>query len=247
MTFPSASFTDSRPSTFRSCSKEMRFFPTETYFFAQPYSRIAYWLRSPILAGFWETYSGRRFFDSSQMRSKCGLNVNVDFLIFRSPRLDGFQPPGVAGNDFVTLDLVDAQSIIAHQPQRRFEQLFTSDQNRLRLTGSIFLKTDVEHVALGIGQHEIAFLDSGRERFGETFTDYVFWSRLLNSSFGFSHFQYLRLLLVINPAKRTGSFPLLHRHFEEDERLAFQRNDFRHRSELPFGSNWATTLVGSLN
>jgi hypothetical protein len=34
-----------------------------------------YWLRSPRLAGFWEIYSGSRFFASSQMRSKLGLNV----------------------------------------------------------------------------------------------------------------------------------------------------------------------------
>ena len=69
MTFPSASFTESSPRTLRSCSNEMHFVPTETYFFAQLYSRSDYWLRIPILPGFSATYSGRRFFDSSQMRS----------------------------------------------------------------------------------------------------------------------------------------------------------------------------------
>jgi hypothetical protein len=75
MIFPSASCTDSSPSTFRSCSREMSLVPVSTYFFAQPYRRIEYWLRSPRLAGFWETYSGSRFFASSQIRSKLGLNV----------------------------------------------------------------------------------------------------------------------------------------------------------------------------
>src|ERR1700680_700572 len=73
MIFPSASFTDSSPSTFRSCSKEIRLVPSVTYFFAQLYRRREYWLRSPILAGFSAIYSGKRFFDSSQMRSKRGL------------------------------------------------------------------------------------------------------------------------------------------------------------------------------
>jgi hypothetical protein len=91
------------------------------------------------------------------------------------PRFDGRQPSGVTGDDFGPFDLVDAQSIIAHQTQRRFEQLFAADQNRLTLTGTIFLKSDVEHVALGIGQHEIAFLNSGRESFRETSPDYGLW------------------------------------------------------------------------
>jgi len=38
--------------------------------------RFEYWLLSPRLVGFWETYSGSRFFASSQMRSKLGLNVH---------------------------------------------------------------------------------------------------------------------------------------------------------------------------
>jgi hypothetical protein len=66
MIFPSASFTDSSPRTFRSCSSEVRFVPTAAYIFAQMYRRRAYWPRSPISAGFSATYSGRRFFDSSQ-------------------------------------------------------------------------------------------------------------------------------------------------------------------------------------
>jgi type II secretory pathway pseudopilin PulG len=49
--------------------------PTETCFFAQPYRRIEYWLRSPRLADSSATYSASRFFDSSQMCSKSGLNV----------------------------------------------------------------------------------------------------------------------------------------------------------------------------
>lgn len=49
MIFPSASFTDSSPSTFRSCSKEVRFVPPVTFLFAQPSSRRAYWLRSPTI------------------------------------------------------------------------------------------------------------------------------------------------------------------------------------------------------
>jgi hypothetical protein len=49
MIFPPSSFTDSSPRTFRSCSKVMRFYPTETCFFAQLYSRRAYWLRSPTI------------------------------------------------------------------------------------------------------------------------------------------------------------------------------------------------------
>ena len=69
MTFPSASSTDSSPRTLRSCSNEMHFVPTETYFFAQLYSRIEYWLRSPILSSFSATNFGRCFFHSSQMRS----------------------------------------------------------------------------------------------------------------------------------------------------------------------------------
>jgi hypothetical protein len=69
-----------------------------------------------------------------------------------------------------------ASAGFAHQTQRRFEQLFTSYQDRLRLTGSIFLETDVEDVALGIGQHEIAFLDTGRERFRESLSDHALWS-----------------------------------------------------------------------
>ena len=40
MTLPPASFTDSNPRTFRKSSNEMRFFPFETYFFAQAYSLI---------------------------------------------------------------------------------------------------------------------------------------------------------------------------------------------------------------
>jgi hypothetical protein len=75
-------------------------------------------------------------------------------------------------------------------------------------------------------EHEVAILNSGRERFRETLSDYLFLSWLLNASFGFSHFQYLKLLLVIDPVKRTGSFPLLQQRFEQGERLAFQKKDF---------------------
>src|ERR1700693_135069 len=60
---------------FRRFSNEMLLVPTDAYFLAQPYSRIEYWLRRPILAGSLATYWGSRFLDSSQMRSKSGLNI----------------------------------------------------------------------------------------------------------------------------------------------------------------------------
>ena len=50
MIFPAALRTDSRPSTLRSSSSEMRLVPIETYFFAQAYRRMAYLLRSLIAA-----------------------------------------------------------------------------------------------------------------------------------------------------------------------------------------------------
>jgi hypothetical protein len=161
MTFPSASFTDSSPRTFRSCSSEMRFLPSETCFVAKAYNLKTYWLRDPKLAGFWETYSGS-FFDSSYRARSSGCKLNKP-PNFRSSRFHGCQPPGITGDDFCTLNLVDAQSKVAHQTHRRFEQLFTSDQDRLRLTGSKFLKSDVEHVARSAPvMHEIAVLDRSR-------------------------------------------------------------------------------------
>jgi hypothetical protein len=47
----------------------------------------------------------------------------VDFLIFGPLRLDGFKPPGVDGKHRVAFDFVDAQSVIAHQSQRRFQHV----------------------------------------------------------------------------------------------------------------------------
>jgi hypothetical protein len=89
--------------------------------------------------------------------------------------LHGLQPPGVARNRFGILDLLDAQAIQAHQLQRRFEQVFPSDQNGFRLTWSIFLESIIEDFTLGVGEHEIAFLNIGRQEFPEPFTCHVTW------------------------------------------------------------------------
>ncbi len=86
----------------------MRFVPTDANFLAQGYSLIEYWLLSPILAGSLATCSGSRFlrFQPDALETRAERHVN--FLIFGSPHLDGLQPPGVTGDDFVLFDLVDS-------------------------------------------------------------------------------------------------------------------------------------------
>ena len=50
-------------------------FRPRQYFLAQPYRRIAYWLRNPKLSVFGTRTQRRRFFDSSQKRSKRELKL----------------------------------------------------------------------------------------------------------------------------------------------------------------------------
>jgi hypothetical protein len=60
--------------------------------------------------------------------------ASIDPPHFPLPSLRTFQPPGLACHHLGTLDLLDAQPVLAHQPQRRFEQIFTSNKNGFRLT-----------------------------------------------------------------------------------------------------------------
>src|ERR1700724_994235 len=103
----------------------------------------------------------------------------IDFQIFRSLHYHSFQPSGVAGDHFLPFDLVDPQPVDIHQSQRGFEQVCTADQNRLRPTWSISLEGAIEYIALGIGEHKVALLNTGRERFREPFTYSATWSTLL--------------------------------------------------------------------
>src|SRR5262249_39533271 len=52
---------------------------------------------------------------------------------------------------------------------------FTSHGNRFRLPWAISPESSIEHIALGIGEHEIAFLHAGWEKFRETFTHHTIW------------------------------------------------------------------------
>jgi hypothetical protein len=75
---------------------------------------------------------------------------HINFLIFRSLHDHRFQPTSVTGNHCVPFDLVNSQPVNVHQLQRRFERICTSGLIGLRPTRPIFLKTNVEHIALGL-------------------------------------------------------------------------------------------------
>jgi hypothetical protein len=50
----------------------------------------------------------------------------------------------------------------------------------LRPTGSIFFEGAIEDIALFCAEHEVGFLDKRGKRLGKPFTDYAFWSPVLD-------------------------------------------------------------------
>jgi hypothetical protein len=63
----------------------------------------------------------------------------------------------------------DCQTIRGHQPQCRIEHVSTSDINGFRLARLIFLESGVEDNPLGIREHEVTFLNTGRQKSLEAF------------------------------------------------------------------------------
>jgi hypothetical protein len=54
----------------------------------------------------------------------------------------------------------------------------TSHQNGLRLVWPIFFQSTIEDIALGIGRHKITFLNTGWQKFRETFAYHSVWQPL---------------------------------------------------------------------
>ena len=120
MTFPSASFTDSKPSTFSELLQRNALRADRDIFFrptVQPKRLLA---PDPNITRFLRDILRQTLFRFQPDALGLRTEAYVDFLIFRSRRLDGFKPPGVDGKHRVVFDFVDPQSIIAHQSQRRF-------------------------------------------------------------------------------------------------------------------------------
>jgi hypothetical protein len=72
-------------------------------------------------------YSGSRFLDSSQIRSKRGLNVTHTSGSASSLTLNAFKPPGVTGHNLGARDFLDHEAVRPYEPQCEFELGDTAD------------------------------------------------------------------------------------------------------------------------
>ena len=55
----------------------------------------------------------------------------------------------------------------------RVEDVFTTDQNRLRLPWAILLESSIEDISLGIGEHKIALPNAGEQKSSEIPSRYL--------------------------------------------------------------------------
>jgi hypothetical protein len=90
-------------------------------------------------------YSGRRFLDSSQIRSNRGLKRYVNFWFLTFLYLNALKPSSVTGKHFGALDFPDHQAVSRHQPQCRFKLGDSADQDWLRPARPILLERNIEN------------------------------------------------------------------------------------------------------
>jgi hypothetical protein len=76
---------------------------------------------------------------------------------------------------FSSLDVLDHQAIISHQPLRRFESVVAAPLKWAQTDLADIFESTFEHIALGIGEHKIAFSERWLAEIPETFTYHAIW------------------------------------------------------------------------